>query len=163
EMIEQEMAWRAKEIAEVNRQIGADKEARSGLLSRVSVLEDMERRREGLDHAARWVLEQSRGGSESVVGLVGDGIRIDDQRVACLQAVLSRFENDVLVRDSYAFLAELARQTVSPGAISAIALDRLPSGPGPARYSDAPGFIAVALDWVQCDPEYRHLAETLLG
>jgi chromosome segregation protein len=163
EDLEHRCAARTAELTALDEQVGVDKQARSGLLSRISLLEDMERRREGVDQATRWMLERARDGTGTVIGLVGDVLSVDDPRVACLQAVLSRFENYALVSDGYAFLSELNRGEPPPGSLAVIALDRLPSGPGPARYSDAPGFVASALDWVRCAPEYRRLAETLLA
>jgi chromosome segregation protein len=155
-----------EEVERVEQRIGQQKETRSGLLSRLELLEDLEHRQEGVDQAARWVLawrddEAARSGS--VVGLVADVLRIDDPRVGALQAVLSRCENQVVARDSYAFLAELARRGEPPGPVGVLALDRLTKRAPTVSYHDAPGFVACAAEWVRCAEEYRPLAEHLLG
>ena len=142
------------------------KESRSGVLSRLSLLEDLEHRQEGIGQGARRVLEwRSDENAEpgSVVGLVADVLQIDDPRVNVLQGVLSRFENQVVVRDGYAFLAEHTRRDDLPGQVGVIALDRIPDRFEPASYQDAPGFIARASDWVKCDERYHSLASALLG
>jgi chromosome segregation protein len=154
------------QIDQIEQQIADRKEARSGVLSQLELLEDLERRQEGVDQGTRWVLEWREGEGAapgSVVGLVADVLRIDDPRVGTLEAVLARFENQVVVRDGYLFLAELNRRGELPGPVSVIALDRLAERTAPVSYHDAPGFVARVCDWVRCADEYRRLAEHLLG
>lgn len=152
-------------ISETDKQIGAAKEQRSGILSRLSVLQDLERRREGVDQGSRWVLDWRSGdeGGGSVVGLVADVLRIDDPRVGLLQPILSQFENQPVVRDTHAFLAELNRRGMAPGQVRAILMDRLVTPVATHSYEQSPGFVARAIDWVQCEDEYRPLANRLLG
>ncbi|MFQ5806863.1 MAG: chromosome segregation protein SMC [Phycisphaerae bacterium] len=153
-------------VERIQQQIGQQKETRSGVLSRLGLLEELERRQEGVDQAVRWVLNWREGeeaSSGSVVGLAADVLRIDDPRVSALEAVLSRFEDHVIVRDSYAFLAELARRGEPPGPVGVLALDRLAERTVSVSYRDAPGFVGCAAQWVRCAEEYRPLAEYLLG
>ncbi len=163
---EGQLAQLQEQVERVERGIGQQKEARSGLLSRLELLEDLERRQEGVDQATCWVLQWREGeaaSSGSVVGLVADVLRIDDPRVGALEAVLSRFENHLVVRDSYTFLAELTRRGEPPGTVAVLALDRLGQRTATVSYRDAPGFVARAAEWVRCVEEYRPLAEYLLG
>jgi chromosome segregation protein len=162
---ETRLAEFGQQTAQVEQRIGELKEQRSGLLSRLGLLEDLERRQEGVNQGTRWVLQwcEDAQAAGSVVGLVADLLRIDDPRVSALEAVLSRFENHVVVRDSYAFLAELARRGELPGPVRVIALDRLTERKPSAGYHDAPGFVACAAQWVDCAEPYRPLAEHLLG
>lgn len=153
-------------IAEADRDISLAKEQRSGVLSRLRVLEDLETRREGVDLGTRWVLDW-RGGGEgadgSVIGLVADVLAIDDPRVGLLQPILGQFENQPIVRDTHAFLNEMNRRGTPPGAVRALPLDRLVTPIASASYEQAPGFVARAIDWVSCSPEYQPLAQRLLG
>jgi chromosome segregation protein len=152
-------------LAEIDDRIAGERINRSGVLSRLTLLEEMEHRQEGVDQGARWLLDWRSDPSADggVVGLVADVLQIDDARIGMLQSVLAGFEDHVVVRDAYAFLAALGRRGQPPGPVNVHALDRLPSGRAPSRYSDAPGFVACPLDWVRCDPQYAALAEHLLG
>ena len=163
--IESELTALNAEADRVDAEIGAAKEARSAVLSRLAVLEDMEQRLEGVDQGTRAVLawREDVAAREIVVGLAADVLRIDDPRVAHLQAVLSTFENHVVVRDTDAFLAELARREPRVGPLRVLALDRLGGASAPVNYEHAPGYVARAADWVACAPEFRPLAEHLLG
>jgi chromosome segregation protein len=149
----------------LDAQIGAAKEARTAATSRLTLLEDLEQRLEGVDQGTRAVLawRDEPAQENVVVGLVADLLRIDDPRLPILQSVLSTFENYVVVRDGAAFVAELARRTPLIGPLRVLALDRLVRPVTPISYAHAPGFIARASDWVQCDPKFQPLAEHLLG
>jgi chromosome segregation protein len=146
-------------------EIASAKETRSALGSRLAVLEDMERRLEGVDHGTQAVLawREREETCALVAGLVADLLRIDDPRVALLQPILATFESHIVVRDTAAFLGELTRQDQRPGPLRAVLLDRLSGPVSPVSYAHAPGFVARAADWVGCAPEYRPLAEHLLG
>ncbi|MFH1746398.1 MAG: chromosome segregation protein SMC [Planctomycetota bacterium] len=154
-----------RQTSEVEKRIGTAKEARSATLSRLELLEDLENRLEGVDRGTRAVLEWTSGPDNSggVRGLVADLLRIDDPRVWILQPVLAGFENHVVVADTYAFLSELAQQAELPGPVRVVSLDRISAEAPRVAYQDAPGFVARAVDWVNCTPEYRVLAEHLLG
>lgn len=151
--------------ATLEGELAAAKETRSAVLSRLELLEDLERRLEGVDQGTQAVLawRAQAGASGSVCGLVADLLRIDDPRVWLLQPLLATFENHVVVADAYAFLSELSRQAELPGPVRLLALDRLPATLTRADYTNAPGFVARAADWVTCAAEYRPLAEHLLG
>ncbi len=159
-----------REQKRLDQEIAETKESRGSIVSRLKLLEDMESRREGIDQGARWILDWRRNANEStgqsdggVVGLVADVLRIDDPRLPLIQVALARFENQVVVRDAHAFLAELNRRGESPSRVGAIALDRVGSPGIPTRYDEALGYVASAIDWVQCESEFRPLAEKLLG
>jgi chromosome segregation protein len=164
--LDAQLARLEEQIGQIEQRIADRKEMRSGVLSRLALLEDLERRQEGVDQGARWVLEWSekeKTSAGSVIGLVADVLRIDDPRVGALEAVLAPFEKRVVVRDGYNFLAELKRRGEPPGPVNVIALDRLVERTATVSYHDAPGFVARAADWVRCADEYRPLAEHLLG
>lgn len=151
--------------AALDTQIGATKEDRSATSSRLALLEDMERRLEGVDAGTRTALgwRTDEGAGATIVGLVAELLRIDDPRVALLQPVLSDFENRVVVQDTEALLTLLAERGTPEDPLRVLALDRVPQRPLPGGYEHTPGFVARAADWVQCDPAHRPLAEHLLG
>ena len=154
-----------EEIEQVDGEIGAVKETRSAVASRLALLEDMERRLEGVARGTQAVLawREDPQYADLVAGLVADLLRIDDPRVAVLQPVLANFEDHVVVRDTERFLSELQRRGGPVGPLRVVSLDRLERAPALVRYDHVPGFVARAADWVRCGAEFRALAEHLLG
>ena len=155
-----------EESTQIKRDIAEQKETRSGVVSQLELLRDLERRREGIGQGARWVLDWKNDDGtrpDCVVGLVADVLQIDDPRVSALGPVLGQFEHHVVVRDAHAFMAELQRRGEAPGPVGIIALDRLSGGRMPHDYREAPGFLGAALDWVRCEDQYCGLAESLLA
>jgi len=162
---EARLATLSDEADRLDAQVGTAKETRSAIVSRLTLLADLERRLEGVDQGTRAVLawRDTPAGADLVVGLLADLLRIDDPRVGILQTVLATFESHVVVRDTAAFLDELARCGEQLGPLRVLALDRLARPPTPISYEHAPGFVARAVDWVECAPQHRGLAEHLLG
>ncbi len=162
---EERLAALADEAAQIEAALGAAREARSALQSRLALLEDLERRLEGVDAGTRAVLawRDEGGGDAPVLGLVADLIRIDDPRLAVLQPVLATFENHVVVRDLAAFLAWRAARGSLAGPVRMLSAARLAERPALLSYVGVPGVVARALDWVTVAPEHRALAEHLLG
>jgi chromosome segregation protein len=162
---ETELATLAGQVEELDQQISAAKEARSAVLSRLTLLEDMEQRLEGVDAGTRAVLtwRDEECGRNLVLGLVADLLRIDDPRVSILQPVLSTFENYVVVRGAETFVAELTRRGGRTGPLRVLSMDRLAGRSSPPAEADLPDGMARAADWVACAEEFRPLAEHLLG
>ncbi len=161
---------RSEELVADATQLDADitsaKESRSAIISRLSLLQDMERRLEGVEAGTRAVLgwrsdaEPEAGGA---LGLVADLLRIDDPRVGALQPVLATFETHVVVREMALFVDASQRRGLPDGSLRVVALDRLRDKPIASGYETTPGFIARAADWAQCSDEIRPLADQLLG
>jgi chromosome segregation protein len=149
----------------LDQQVGQAKEQRSGLLSRLALLDEMERRYEGVDAGAQAVLawRETDPQAGTVLGLVADLLRIDDPRVAHLQAVLATFEDHVVVANANAFIQAAHDRDTPPGRVNIFALDRINPRAISGGYANVPGVVARAADWVDCAPEHRSLAEHLLG
>lgn len=149
----------------LSRIIATEKENRSAVSSRLGLLDDMERRLEGIDAGTQRVLawRNEPGAEGGVIGLVADLLQVDGAHVAALAGVLASIEDQVVVRDGYVFFAERARRGNAEIAARVFAMDRLRPGFNRQSYADAVGFVARAADWVTCADEYRPLAEHLLG
>ncbi len=140
------------------------KERRSGVDSRLSLLEDLESRQEGIAETTRALLAlRDDPDFPHVLGLVADVLRIDDPRITLLEPVLRRFEQSVLVDDAARFLSALEQRGGMSGQVSVLALDRVSVDEHGLRYHGAPGVVARAVDWVRCEPCFGNLAERLLG
>lgn len=146
-------------------QITRSKESRSAVRGRVELLAEMERRHEGLGQATRWVLEwpPERRQAASVVGLVADVLRFEDERAWLLAPLVARIEQQLVVRNSRSLLSAMSEAGDPPAALNIVALDRLVARASGPDYSESPGCIARAIDWVRCEAEFRPLAEHLLG
>lgn len=148
----------------LDEEVGQVKEERSGLQSRLTLLEDLERRLEGVAQGSRAILawRSDAEGDGTVCGLVADVLQIDDRRVGVLQAVLADFEDHVVVRAAAQFFETLAQRPID-APLRVVACDRIPTVHLASGYEATPGFVARASDWVSCAEPFRPLAEHLLG
>ncbi len=157
---------------ETGQQLGALRERRSGLASRIQVLEGLEQSREGLGAGVREALDllaqegnQPEGiGWGSVVGLVADLIAVRHEDAALVDAALGERAQHLLVRDP-AVLAEAlaARDRPFSGRVSFLPLARSPDGAGDPSY-EHPELLGRASQLVRCErPDLIDLPEQLLG
>jgi chromosome segregation protein len=178
---------RLRQLHDDTAQLAADLRARrSGLASRVEVLEGLERSHEGLGTGAREVfalLEQpDLGPWGTVVGLVADFLSVRREYAPLIDLVLGERAQRFLVRDP-ASLAEALRQRGRPfsGRVSFLPLPAAPAAPprpaggaAPLALPERPaapvkstfpfGVIAPAKDLVRCDdPQLADLPARLLG
>jgi chromosome segregation protein len=163
--VDEDLAAIEAERERLDGEIVAARESRSAVMSRLSTLEEMERRLEGVTEANRdllaWRGQEGRTGG--VIGLVADVLRIDNPRVVLLETLLSTFENAVVAESAYAFLSETSRRPAMAGTASVIALDRIPPIGSGKDFSDHAGYIGRVRDWVVCDARFNGLADHLLG
>lgn len=158
-----------RERGRLGERIGDAKEQRSAVLSRQRLLEDLERRFEGVDQGPRWMLEwrASEADDGSVCGLVADVFRIDDPRLDRLEGLLRHVENTVVAASRRQLLDAFTQHGDPPGPVDVVCLDHLTR-----RRFDADALSAVrgyegvggcVVDWVRCDARFRPLAEHLFG
>jgi chromosome segregation protein len=181
---------RLRQLSEATAQLAADLRAeRSGLGSRIEVLEGLERSHEGLSTGAREVfahLEQPDPGPwRTVLGIVADFLTVRREFAPLIDLALGERGQRFLVRDA-AELALALRQRGEPfsGRVSFLPVtqssrlaprdDRLPSeradhsaaltaGRGSAPGA-SPGVVAPAEQVVRCDdPRLADLPARLLG
>jgi chromosome segregation protein len=168
---------RLREQGETAAQHVADLRAqRSGLASRVEVLEGLERSHEGVGSGAREVfaLLESSGAAPwgSVLGMLADFLTVRRECAPLIDLALGERAQRFLVRDPAA-LAEALRQRGQPfsGRVSFLPLRMAEGGwrieENRERYlaaTEADGVIAWADQLVSCEhPELSHLPAHLLG
>src|SRR5206468_211410 len=122
---------------ETAEQASALRQQRSGLASRVEVLEGLERSQEGLGAGVREVLAKLQqpqpGPWRTVAGMIADFLTVKHEYAPLIDLALGEWSQRFLVRDA-ALLAEALAQRPQPfsGRVSFLPVNEPPSG-----YSDA--------------------------
>jgi chromosome segregation protein len=177
---------RLHQIRENTAQRAADLRARrSGLASRIEVLEGLERSHEGLNSGAREVialLEQPDAGPWStVLGIVAQFLTVRREFAPLIDLALGERAQRFLVRDAALLARALSERAESfSGRVSFLPLPAVPAArrpaisgnlvaaakelpPGQGNPAQA-GVVALAEQVVRCeDPELSHLPALLLG
>lgn len=154
--------------SELNLQLSAAKEYRSGLLSRRQILTDLESRLEGVDAGVRELLhrkEQDSGGQAFpyVVGMVADLVAVDVANAMLIETALGEYDQYLVVSDSLSFFSDAEEFGDFPGRVHAICIDRLPPFIDGRDFTQQEGFVAYAMDLVRSDTGFRPLIRHLLG
>jgi chromosome segregation protein len=152
------------------QQLGELREHRSGLASRVEVLESLEASHEGLNTGVREVLTLVQGAAtgpwRTVVGMVADMLTVRREYAPLIDLALGERAQSFLVRDA-AQLAEAITLAATPfsGRVTFLPPSRAPlleveTVPLPSF----PGLIASAASLVECQhAEFADLPARLLG
>jgi chromosome segregation protein len=159
--------------ARLAEELAETKEARSGLVSRRDLLRDLERKMEGVGAGVRRLLEQRAAAQArpeldqpafgAVWGLVADAFNPDVTHAAILEAALGELDQFLVVTNSEQFLADESLFEDLPGRLAAFCLDRLPPVMNVRDFSDHPGFVARAAEYVQVPESLEGLARHLLA
>lgn len=150
---------RARELAEA-------KEHRSALLSKQQMLQDLERRREGVREGVRLLLErreQSPAENEYIVGMVADMFETDVEHAPLIELALGDRDQCLVVHDGERFLADARRLGEEAGRVTAFCLDRISPVIGGRDFSGRPGFVANAIDLVRYAGSHERLMRRLFG
>jgi chromosome segregation protein len=164
-----------KEVEEVGEGLARARQEAAALDSRSALLEDLERRGEGIPAAVRQVSDAIAAGEgrRRWRGMVADLIEVDVAHAVVIEAALGPAEK-LLVADRQADVLALARQLEGrlPGQVRFLALDALPvaaatgkgraAGPGPdlSAYPEAVGW---AMDYVRAAETVRPAIAHLLA
>jgi chromosome segregation protein len=154
--------------AELNQQLTAAKEYRSGLMSRRSLLVDMDRRLEGVDSGVREVLRRmeqdtSRETFGYIRGMVADLVAADVANAMLIETALGDYDQYLVVENSRPFLDDSALLADFPGRVRAICLDRIPPYVNGRDFATQEGFVAYAINLVKYPPAVEGLVKHLLG
>ncbi|MGB2987123.1 MAG: chromosome segregation protein SMC [Phycisphaerae bacterium] len=149
-------------------QLAQTKERRSGLQSRRELLEDLQRRMEGVGTAVRRLLDQKRqehtpAALDGLAGLVADIFDADVAHAGIIEAALGESTQYLVFTDSRTFPAHPETFGDLPGRMTALCLDRLPPIVNARDFSGRPGFVARAIDLVRFPEDFEQLARHLLG
>ena len=116
-----------QKMAVISQELAREREHRSGLKSRQTVLNDLQNKREGVSEAVRGILKAREKGEGFgyVQGLVGDLVSTDLENAAVIEAALGELQHAVIVSDSEALIADGERWRTLAGRVTVIAADRM--------------------------------------
>ncbi|MHB1768419.1 MAG: chromosome segregation protein SMC [Phycisphaerae bacterium] len=153
-------------LSDLLNQLGKKREARSGLQSRQAVLEDLQRRREGVSDAVREVLKTRDAGKgfTYVKGMVGELFEADLEIAPVVEAALGELQSALLIEKHSDLLADCDAWSKQAGRITAICLDSLPGYREDGSFRIPEESTAIRLiDLVRYPVEHTPLALHLLG
>jgi chromosome segregation protein len=152
-----------RHIGQVNEQLGAAREHRSGLMSRCKLLEDLETKREGVSEGVKSVLRRRDESFSFIEGLVADVLRVDVEHAHTIEAALDGRDQLLITHDSAALLNGREMLEELEGRINVLCTDRLPEFHDGYDWNVHPQRIRLAADLVRFEPQNAPVAQHLLG
>lgn len=151
----------AGRIEEDRKRLSNSKEARSALASELSVLTDMENRREGVKAGAKRILENPSQ-FDYMEGILADIITATVDYAAAVEAVLEDKTDAVVVSSTDKLLADKANIDGLDGRVYFIGMDKIEPfvNPDPA---DMPSTVKRLVECVNYQPKHAPLVWSLLG
>ncbi len=114
-------------MAGISQELARQREHRSGLKCRQTVLNDLQNKREGVSQVVRELLKTRDAGKgfSYVKGMVADAISTDLQNAVVIEAALGDLQNAVIVSDSAALLADAELWQKLAGRVTVLAADKM--------------------------------------
>ena len=161
---------RRREHGRAVAELGQLRERSVGLAERITVLEELERRQEGVSAGVREALalaQVASGPLRGVCGLVADLLQVNLDMAPLVEILLGPTAQHVVMPRQREFLTALEAEEVSfSGRVGFVWLDEGPQRP---RWSDlhdlaaAPGVVGRADRFVETEPRFAAIVERLLG
>lgn len=114
---QQELSQQQRDLA---KRLGGAREHRSGLLSRQKLLEDLERRREGVSDAVQRVLADRERSFPFIRGLIADVFRVDVEHAPLIEAALDGRDQWLIADESAIDESAAASLAKLPGRVHVI-------------------------------------------
>jgi len=156
------------ELAAAQGELAQLRQRHTGVAERVAVLEELEKRQEGVGAGVREVLELARADAASplagIHGLVADVLRARVETAGLIEIALGPVSQYVVASPSSGLRMALQAQAVRFSGRVGVAWLPDETVELPATdWSDVPGVVGRADQYVECEPRFRPLAERLLG
>ncbi|MDR4498186.1 MAG: chromosome segregation protein SMC [Candidatus Scalindua sp.] len=153
-----------QEIESINENINTKQQFRSSRASRLELLEDLERRYEGVDSGVKVVLEEERKENSSITGICGmvaDLIRVDNPYVSAIEAVLGDNAQVIVthsLEDAIQAIKFLKEQ--GKGDAKFLPLDHIKKRTEKVSGGEGiTGFVGKAIDFVKSEDRFSALVE----
>ncbi|HEX3727749.1 MAG TPA: chromosome segregation protein SMC, partial [Pirellulales bacterium] len=167
--LEAQLAANRRQARELQQQLGQSRQRYTGAMERATVLEELEKRLEGLSAGVKQALAQSQSATPGpfahVRGLVADLVRVNFETAPLVEVALGELAHALVVADSRDLVAWLLESPPLAGRIEFIRLDT----PPPKTHLDAidlhgrEGVLGRADEFVETAPEFAVLAKRILG
>jgi len=161
---------RRHEHAQCLQELARLQQRQSGSAERAAVLEELERRREGISPGVKEVLAQAKAAPEGpfgrVRGMVADLLHVGVEAARMVEVALGETAQHVVVAPEKPLLDYLQEKSPSlPGRATFVWLERPAekSSVDDADLEGRPGVLGRADRFVETEPEYAPLARRLLG
>ncbi len=157
----------AKELARRMQDFSEQKQRQSALRERISVLEELIRKNEGLNPGVKAVLHESKNPSSPfrhVFGLVADLFRVDVEAASLIELALGQNAQKIVVspkRELFKHTEEHAAEF--PGRVTLTWLDPEHREEPWDGFSHRSGVVGRADRFVKADPKFTELVHRLLG
>ena len=169
QQVQSQLADERRQAAQVQRQLSALRERHCGATERAAVLEELEKRLEGLSAGVKQVLMQvqsaTAGPFQEVRGLVADLLHVNFETAPLVEVALGEMAQCLVVAGGRDLVAHLQESSSLSGRVGFIRLDVLP----PKTHLDQidlhgeTGVLGRADEFVETAPEFAVLAKRLLG
>ncbi len=164
------LAQRRHEHAECQNELARLRQRSSGLTERAAVLEELEKRREGVGPGVKDVLARARAAPEGpfgrVRGMVADLVHVGIEAVGMIEVALGPTAQHLVAEPSEATVRFLEEKSHTlAGRVAFVWLDgaRPSAPPEEPNLEGRPGVLGRADRFVQAAPEYVPLVRRLLG
>jgi chromosome segregation protein len=161
---------RVQQLTQLTQELSDQKQKQSGMRERISVLEELIRKNEGLNPGVRDVLQQSRDPQSPfrhVFGLVADLLRVDVEAASLIELALGANAQYVVVSPKAELFRHVERNAIHfAGRVGFIWLDPSQKEAPWIKekgFTGRAGVLGRADQFVKVDQKFVHLAQRLLG
>jgi chromosome segregation protein len=153
-------------LTDQRQRLAASKEARSALSSELTVLTDMERRREGLGYPVKNILQaqaDSRSKRDYIDGILAEKISTNVDYALAVEAALEGLTDVLLIKDASALLRDEAMIAQLEGRVHFCCLDQIDPFVDDKDWSAHPAVKGRLAQFVSYEGKYAPLVWSLLG
>lgn len=155
---------KAEQAKEKHMRLRMDENA---LTSRIKMLSEMEKTREGYSKAVKLVMgEAQRGALQHIHGPVAGLLKVPDEYTVAIETALGGAMQNLVVdreEDGKAVIQYLKRRDAGRATILPLSSIRPGSLPEGKALRNEPGFVGVGDGLVRFDPKYQNVFSNLLG
>jgi chromosome segregation protein len=165
-----DLAERRQRYARAQQELSTWRERHSGASERAALLDELERRLEGVSSGVKEMLMHAReataGPYRQIRGLVADLLNVHMDTAPLIEAALGEVAQYVVLAGSRELVEHLQLESGRPaGRVGFVRLDVLPAMTGAEAIdlTGEPGVVGRADQFVETAPEFAVLAKRLLG